>query len=142
MDWNNISNVPQFSLEGLETEAKIYSVYDGDTVKAIFPLHDKLYKWNCRLSGVDTPELRTRCKIEKQYGYKVRDYLREKILNKVVKIKCGDFDKYGRLLVEIYCNEDECNVNNWLVDNNYAFSYDGGTKKSWKDYLENNIENN
>ena len=142
MDWNNISNVPQFSLEGLETEAKIYSVYDGDTVKAIFPLHDKLYKWNCRLSGVDTPELRTRCKIEKQYGYKVRDYLREKILNKVVKIKCGDFDKYGRLLVEIYCNEDECNVNKWLVDNNYAFSYDGGTKKSWKDYLENNVENN
>tara|TARA_B100000035_G_scaffold310857_2_gene319407 strand:+ start:7253 stop:7681 length:429 start_codon:yes stop_codon:yes gene_type:complete len=142
MDWNNISNVPQFSLEGLETEAKIYSVYDGDTVKAIFPLHDKLYKWNCRLSGVDTPELRTRCKIEKQYGYKVRDYLREKILNKVVKIKCGDFDKYGRLLVEIYCNEDECNVNNWLVDNNYAFSYDGGTKKSWKDYLENNVKNN
>lgn len=138
MDWNNISNVPQFSLEGLETEAKIYSVYDGDTVKAIFPLHDKLYKWNCRLTGVDTPELRTRCKIEKQYGYKVRDYLREKILNKVVKIKCGDFDKYGRLLVEIYCNEDECNVNKWLVDNNYAFSYDGGTKKSWKDYLENN----
>jgi len=142
MDWNNISNVPQFSLEGLETEAKIYSVYDGDTVKAIFPLHDKLYKWNCRLSGVDTPELRTRCKIEKQYGYKVRDYLREKILNKVVKIKCGDFDKYGRLLVEIYCNEDECNVNKWLVDNNYAFSYDGGTKKSWKDYLENNVKNN
>ena len=138
MDWNNISNVPQFSLEGLETVAKIYSVYDGDTVKAIFPLHDKLYKWNCRLTGVDTPELRTRCKIEKQYGYKVRDYLREKILNKVVKIKCGDFDKYGRLLVEIYCNEDECNVNKWLVDNNYAFSYDGGTKKSWKDYLENN----
>ena len=138
MDWNNISNVPQFSLEGLETEAKIYSVYDGDTVKAVFPLHDKLYKWNCRLTGVDTPELRTRCKIEKQYGYKVRDYLREKILNKVVKIKCGDFDKYGRLLVEIYCNEDECNVNKWLVDNNYAFSYDGGTKKSWKDYLENN----
>ena len=142
MDWNNISNVPQFSLEGLETEAKIYSVYDGDTVKAIFPLHDKLYKWNCRLTGVDTPELRTRCKIEKQYGYKVRDYLREKILNKVVKIKCGDFDKYGRLLVEIYCNEDNCNVNKWLVDNNYAFSYDGGTKKSWKDYLENNVENN
>ena len=138
MDWNNISNVPQFSLEGLETEAKIYSVYDGDTVKAIFPLHNKLYKWNCRLTGIDTPELRTRCKIEKQYGYKVRDYLREKILNKVVKIKCGDFDKYGRLLVEIYCNEDECNVNKWLVDNNYAFSYDGGTKKSWKDYLENN----
>ena len=142
MDWNNISNVPQFSLEGLETEAKIYSVYDGDTVKAIFPLHDKLYKWNCRLTGVDTPELRTRCKIEKQFGYKVRDLLREKILNNVVKIKCGDFDKYGRLLVEIYCNEDNCNVNKWLVDNNYAFSYDGGTKKSWKNYLENNVENN
>ena len=87
------------------------------------------------MTGVDTPELRTLCKVEKKFGYEVRDYLREKILNKVVTLHCGDFDKYGRLLVTI--QYDDCMVNQWLIDNNYAFSYDGGTKKKWSDFLSN-----
>ena len=62
-------------------------------------------------------------------GLKVRDLLREKILDKVVTLKCGELDKYGRLLIDItYENE---NINKWLIDNNYAYEYTGGTKKSW-----------
>lgn len=141
--WDNINeDIPMLSFEGQQIEAKVVSVYDGDTVKVVFPLNDKFYKWNCRLTGIDTPEIRTRCKEEKAYGYKVRDYLREKILNKVVMLKCGDFDKYGRLLTEIMCIGEECSVNQWLIQNDYAFSYDGGTKKSWKEHLEENIEKN
>ena len=136
IDWEKVDNkIGLFSLEGHEYRAKVVDVYDGDTIKCVFPIHDTLYRWNCRLTGVDTPELRTRCKTEKAYGYKVRDYLREKILNKMVYVRCGDFDKYGRLLVEILC--DDCLVNDWLVHNNYAFAYDGGTKQSWEDYLNN-----
>tara|TARA_B110000438_G_C15605664_1_gene560012 strand:+ start:424 stop:849 length:426 start_codon:yes stop_codon:yes gene_type:complete len=135
MNWDSITDAPDFSFEGQEIEAKVVSVYDGDTVRVVFPLQSVMYKWNCRLTGVDTPELRTRCKLEKEYGYKVRDYLRDKILNKVVKIKCGDFDKYGRLLIEIICKDDTCSVNQWLIDNDYAFAYDGGTKQSWKEYF-------
>lgn len=138
VNWNDINDAPLFSFKGQEIECKVVSVYDGDTVKVVFPLNNTLYKWNCRLTGIDTPEIRTRCKPEKQYGYKVRDCLREKILNKIVKIKCGDFDKYGRLLGEIICDEDKCSINQWLIDENYAFAYDGGTKKSWGEYLENN----
>jgi len=138
VNWNDINDAPLFSFEGQEIECKVVSVYDGDTVKIVFPLNNTLYKWNCRLTGIDTPEIRTRCKPEKEFGYKVRDCLREKILNKVVKIKCGDFDKYGRLLGEIICDGDSCTVNQWLIDQNYAFSYDGGTKKKWSEYLENN----
>ena len=130
----------------LDVKAKVISVYDGDTVKCVFPIKgsDKLYKWNCRLSGVDTPELRTRNKKEKELGYKVRDNLREKILNKVVTLKCGKFDKYGRLLIEItnYCEDDKCTINEWLVNNNYAFKYDGGKKTSWKEYLDKQSESN
>ena len=55
--------------------------------------------------------------------------------NSVVQLKCGDLDKYGRLLVEIVCDNGSCNVNQWLIDNNYAFIYDGGTKQSWSDFL-------
>ena len=136
INWDDINDAPEFSLEGQELKAKVVSVYDGDTVKCVFPLHDKLYKWNCRLTGVDTPELRTRNKNEKKFGFEVRDYLREKILNKLVKIECGEFDKYGRLLIKIKCEDEDCSVNDWLINNEYAFSYNGGTKKSWEDFLK------
>ena len=136
IDWQTITDDTKlFSFENEQIQAKVVSVYDGDTVKCVFPSNGKMYKWNCRLTGVDTPELRTLCKVEKKFGYEVRDYLREKILNKVVTLHCGNFDKYGRLLVTI--QYDDCMVNQWLIDNNYAFSYDGGTKKKWSDFLSN-----
>lgn len=142
INWDEVNDsFKELSLENEEKSGKVVSVYDGDTVKIVFPLHDTLYKWNCRLNRVDTPELRTRNKLEKKFGYEVRDKLREKILNKVVKVECGEFDKYGRLLTEIYF-EDE-NVNQWLINNNYAFEYNGGTKKDWEKFLnnKNNKEN-
>ena len=137
MDCAKITYAPDFSdcVKDTVVEAKIVSVYDGDTVKAIFPLNGVLYKWNCRLTGVDTPEIRTRSSVEKEHGYKVRDALREKIMDKVVKLNCGDLDKYGRLLVTIKCDDDECTINDWLIKSDYAFAYDGGTKKSWEEHL-------
>jgi micrococcal nuclease len=135
INWDLIdSSVKQFGFDGEVKIAKVVSVYDGDTIKVVFPFLRKLYKFNCRIMGVDTPEIRTRDKKEKEYGIKVRDELRKKILNKVVKLKCGEFDKYGRLLVDIELSEEET-IKNWLINNNYAFAYDGGTKKKWKVYL-------
>ena len=132
MDWSKATDdVKMFSLDGETHLAKVVSVYDGDTIKVVFPIFNTPYKWNCRVNGVDTPELRTRDESEKKNGYYVRDRLREKILNKMVKVKCGEFDKYGRLLADIYI--DKLHVNKWLIDRKYAFAYDGGTKQSWKD---------
>ena len=139
IDWNEIdSNVKEFSFEGETKIAKVVSVYDGDTVKVVFPVLRKLFKFNCRISGVDTPEIRTRDKVEKEHGLFVRDQLRKKILNKVVTIKCGDFDKYGRLLIDIKERGalTEETVSEWLINKDYAFAYDGGTKKSWGEYLK------
>ena len=126
MNWDDAI---EFSFEGQLKDAKVLSVYDGDTVTLAFPLGDVMYKWSCRLSGVDTPELRTSNKKEKEFGYQVRDLLREKILGKVLKVKCGEFDKYGRLLGELFVDDES--VNQWLISNGYAFAYDGGTKKIW-----------
>ena len=137
MDWDNVNDAPLFSkcVDNKNVEAKIISVYDGDTVKAIFPLNSVLYKWNCRLTGIDTPEIRTSDRLQKKFGYEVRDHLRNKILNKVVTLKCQDLDKYGRLLTEIWIGEQ--NINQWLIDSGYAFAYDGGTKQSWSSFLLN-----
>ena len=61
-------------------------------------------------------------------------------MNKVVTIVCDDFDKYGRLLIDIKIEEEQL-LSEWLIKNNYAFRYDGKTKKSWSEYLENENQN-
>ena len=76
---------------------------------------------------------------KKKFGFKVRDIVREKILNKKFNILCYSFDKYGRLLVDLYLNEKDT-LNDWLINNKYAFSYDGGKKQSWTEILSN-LEN-
>lgn len=137
--WENLNedNVPAFSLNGLRRFAKITSIYDGDTCKACFALDNKMFIWNCRLAGVDTPEIRTQNTQEKEFGYFVRDELRKLILGKIVMLYCGEFDKYGRLLIKLECS-DGTEVSKWLIDQGYAFEYNGGTKKSWEEELKNN----
>ena len=137
IDWSSVdSDVNEFTFKGEKKIAKVVSVYDGDTIKVVFAVSGKLYKFNCRIQHVDTPEIRTRNKKEKEYGLKVRDELRKKIMDKVVTIICDDFDKYGRLLIDIEIEQQKL-LSEWLIENNYAFRYDGGTKKSWSEYLEN-----
>ena len=129
------SDIKCFNLDNREFVAKITNVYDADTCKVIFFLNDELVKFTLRLMGIDTPEIRTRNKKEKAFGLKVRDELRKKILNKVVTITCDEFDKYGRLLIDIEIEQQKL-LSEWLIENNYAFRYDGGTRKSWGEYLE------
>ena len=118
-----------FSLNGYKTDAKVVRVYDGDTIHVVFHYFDKFYKWNCRISHVDTPELRTKDVEEKKKGYESRDKLRELILGKTVQLTCQEFDKYGRLLVEI--ETEGVKVHEWLVEQGLAKNYEGGTKEKW-----------
>ena len=137
IDCSNVNKKTKvFSFEGRKCIGKVVDVYDGDTVKIVFPLSekepDRLYKWNCRLINVDTPEIRTKNLKEKEFGKLVRNKLREKILEKLVYINCMDFDKYGRLLVEIFEDcEYKNSINNWLINNEYAKIYHGGKKSLW-----------
>ena len=131
-------NTEYMTLENNEYQAKIVYIYDGDTMHVVFKEFDNYFRWNCRISGVDTPELRTKNEREKEMGYKVRDELRKLFMNKIVKIKCGEFDKYGRLLIDVYVpdgirseNKTEQMLSEWLIENKYAYAYDGGTKQSW-----------
>lgn len=129
-------NTKLLSFKDKEFEAKIVYVYDGDTIHVVFKVFNDYYRWNCRILGVDTPELRTKNTKEKEKGYLVRDKVREYFLDKIVKIKCNEFDKYGRLLIDVYLPENIPNKNNttflseWLIANEYGYAYYGGTKKT------------
>ena len=107
-----------------EYKCKLVRVIDGDTVDIDIDLGFGVWlrKQRIRMYGIDTPEIRTKCEVEKEFGLKVRDTLREKILRKVVTVQCHELDKYGRLLIDVFC--DGSNVNNWLIDEKYAFKYD------------------
>ena len=51
----------------------------------------------------------------------------------LIFIKCKDFDKYGRLLAEIYVNfDDVTSVNDLMIENGHGYSYDGGTKRVFR----------
>ena len=110
---------------------RVIKVYDGDsiTVAARVPKlkGNTIYKFNIRLNRIDTPEITSKNLKEKEYGLKIRDYLSEKIMNKMIDIKIINTDKYGRYLAEIYYKKE--NINTWLLNNHYAIKYDGGKKE-------------
>jgi endonuclease YncB( thermonuclease family) len=130
---NNLSKstdeIPIFTFNGETYNAKIVSVYDGDTVKAVFEFNNKLYKFSIRMNGYDSPELRTKNLHEKANAQKAKHQLQHKILNKIVTLKCGKFDKYGRILGDIYYNNKH--INSWMIENGYGYPYDGGKKRKY-----------
>ena len=48
------------------------------------------------------------------------------ILHKVVRLENVSYDKYGRILCNLYL--DDISISEWLMSNHFAVSYDGGTK--------------
>ena len=116
---------------------KVVKVHDGDTITIMTVLFNgdvspksNLYKFNVRVLGIDTPELKTKNVKEKELGIIARDALRALLMNKVVKLKNVSYDKYGRILCNVFL--DDVNVSEWLVSNNHAVLYNGGKKiKKW-----------
>lgn len=121
---------------------RVIKVYDGDTITIASKIpnlkNSQIYKFSIRLNGIDTPEIKGSNEDEKKIAILARDALSEKIMGKDVYLKNIKFEKYGRLLCNVYY--ENLNLNNWMIENKYAVIYDGGTKKSpesWSDYFYN-----
>ena len=120
-----------WSLKGKRFKCKPIHVYDGDTIHVVIILNNKPTKWKVRMLGYDSPEIKPPLSQENreneiEKAKQARDTLSDWILNKIVDIEFGDFDKYGRPLGTIYINN--INMNQWMIDNNYGYPYNGGTK--------------
>lgn len=119
------NDVHWLGFEGQLVRAKVVDVYDGDTVTAILPLAQSFFKVKCRLLGIDAPELRR--KITREAGLAAKVFLSKLILDKVVMMECGKWDKYGRLLCNI-TTEEGVNVNSECVAQGHAVEYFGGKR--------------
>lgn len=108
---------------------KVIKVYDGDTITiaSVLPnTTEPIYRFSVRLNGIDTPEIRGKTPEEKELAILARDELYNKIYGKMVTLKNVGTEKYGRILADVYLEEE--NINEWLVSKEYAVRYDGGTK--------------
>ena len=122
---------------------EINRVLDGDTIDVTIDLGFDLYKKErVRIAGVDTPEKRTRDLEEKALGIDATNWLKEKLEGAlagdddlVIRTELvGGVGKYGRLLGWLYLGDGSLSLNEQMIQEGYAWSYDGGTKsKNFED---------
>ncbi len=93
-------------------DAEVISVYDGDTATATVDLGFKVsaIKVKLRFYGIDTAEIRGGTEATKLAAREARDYVKEKVLGKKVRMKSLGKGKYGRYLAIIWPVDDDGNV--------------------------------
>ena len=116
--------------------AKVIRVVDGDTVDVDIDLGFGIWQKNerVRIMGIDTPESRTRNKVEKKFGLAAKAKLqsllgKDTVLKTTINKKGVDMKgKFGRILGDF---ETESNrmVTDILVEEGHAVAYFGGSKE-------------
>jgi len=111
------------------TYGKVVKVYDGDTITIAtrIPNDTTVYRFTVRLLGIDSPEMKSQYENEKQLAIQSQNALATLIMDKIVRIGTITFEKYGRILANVYC--EGINVSDWMIDNGYAVAYNGKTKQ-------------
>jgi len=119
-----------------EYKVKILKVVDGDTVDVDIDLGFGvvLSDERVRIMGIDTPESRTRDKVEKKFGLASKARLKSLlgktgILKTQINKKGEDMKgKFGRILGD-FVVEDNRMVTDILVEEGHAVAYFGGSKE-------------
>lgn len=125
-----------------EYRCKVLRVVDGDTVDVDIDLGFGVWLKNerVRIMGIDTPESRTRDKVEKRFGLAAKARLKELIGGKSGPILKTQIDKkgedmkgkFGRILGDF--DVFDANKDAWrkatdmLVEEGHAVAYFGGSK--------------
>lgn len=149
---------PRFTLNNLKTYGRLVDIIDGDSLSIVLPIYDNYFKFNVRLDGIDTSELHSNNDNVRHFAenaknqlvklivgedsltkHEIRKVLEDKLI--VVWLECLEFDKYGRLLANVYSfnkdtNEYDISLSQYLLDNKYAYRYNGGKKKTESEQLE------
>ena len=144
------NDTPIFTMNGMNTYARVVNVIDGDTLSLVIPLFDKYFNFSVRIYGIDTCEIHSNDTEIKDKGLKakyrviemlskkdIKDVLcisRKQIIDlfnnnmSIVWIECLEFDKYGRLLANVFFDNKTKSIAEILVSEKLAYRYDGGTK--------------
>ena len=122
-----------FSLFATEFKDVIWHrCYDGDTCTYTIANVPDIFgdKINVRIRGIDTPEIRGKCDIEKSRAKQVRDFVRDLHSQATTfELKNCERGKYFRLVCDVFLDGE--NLSEILIERDYARIYDGGKRESW-----------
>jgi endonuclease YncB( thermonuclease family) len=140
----NPTSIKNHIFQDLELEAYCYNIHDTDTISILFKYKDEIIKYNIRISGIDAPELNSKILYERELCIKGTQYLKNLILNNILKVKIKKIDKYGRLLADLYTLDlypNNIYINKDLIDKGYCREYNGDAKVDWNLVNSDNLIN-
>ena len=108
---------------------QVTSIYDGDTFRANIRDYPPIvgHRMAIRVKGIDTPEMKAKCKIEKILARKAKQQTVMMLRGaKTIELRNISRGKYFRLVVDVYV--DDVNLSQILLDSKLAIIYDGKTK--------------
>jgi micrococcal nuclease len=119
-----------------EYRARVIKVVDGDTVDVDIDLGFGVWLKDerVRIMGIDTPESRTRDKVEKKFGLAAKARLKELLgATPILKTQVGKGGedmkgKFGRILGD-FLTEDGKKCGELLIKEGHAVKYTGGAKE-------------
>lgn len=168
------SNTKAFSFSGLCTPARVVSIIDGDTCKIVIHWKEMFFKLTVRLDGIDTCEKTSKNPNHQRLALQAKTRLFELVTQEhhekdltapsfskqieryldnhvcMVCVVCKGFDKFGRVLVDMYPflsdlqtepknmieNQEENHFAKILLTEKLAYEYFGGTKKNEEEITE------
>lgn len=105
-------------------QSRLINVVDGDTCDVLIDLGFNVYiKERIRLSFIDTMELNSKIKEERELALKAKDFFYQYVSKDFV-LKCHGKDKYGRYIGELFFPETELTINQLLLDSGLAKKYE------------------
>ena len=115
-----------------EYKCKVTRVVDGDTVDIDIDLGFGvwLHKERVRIYGIDTPESRTRDKIEKRFGLLAKEFVKQFVKGSSVILRTQKYDakgKFGRILGDIIV--DDKSLSETMIQEHHAVAYHGQSKE-------------
>lgn len=164
-NFNNYDiNTPEFTLDKSFIPGRLVDIIDGDSLVIILPVFNSYYKYHVRINGIDTCEMKSKNQDNKILALKARlellclitqdtkQYTKQeydinitrtdikRILNEsvfLVYLECKDFDKYGRLLADVYTDKTKTiMLSQHLLDKHLAYVYTGATKLKETEQVE------
>lgn len=129
-------------------KCKILKVVDGDTVDIDIDLGFGMWmhKERVRMMGIDTPESRTRDKVEKIFGLASKDRLKELLPIGSTQILKTEIDKsgedakgkFGRILGDFLIEGKK--ASEILIEEGFAVAYNGQSKDDIQEMHMSNRE--
>ena len=120
-----------------EYRCKILKIVDGDTVDVDIDLGFGVWlkKERVRMMGIDTPESRTRDKVEKLFGLSAKQYVKDNMPTNSMQILKTEIDrsggdkkgKFGRILGDFIL--DDKKLTDMMIEDGHAVAYFGGSKE-------------